>query len=196
MEDINLGALKKDFELDANSYKLINYINLSSKDSTSILEMRNHGLIRERMINSDPISKLEHNNFILSLKNKTAGYWALKKGDLILGSISLVSYNENENSFIGGNFISPELIGSGFGSVINYFMHYVAFEKIGCSKIKAVVKKDNTNALRMNYLFGAKKTTEKNLPDANDEYQSIEFDAQDWLSKIKTKTRKLINHVL
>ncbi|WP_445730722.1 GNAT family N-acetyltransferase [Mariniflexile sp.] len=196
MGNIDLSALNKDFELDANSYKLINYINLSSKDSTSILEMRNHGSIRERMINSDPISNLDHDNFIISLKNKTAGYWALKKGNTILGSISLVNYNENENSFIGGNFISPELIGSGFGSVINYYMHYVAFEKIGCSTIKAVVKKNNKNALRINYLFGARNTVEKNLPDTDDEYQSIEFDALNWLSKIKTKTRKLINHVL
>jgi len=197
MNQINLEALKQNCFLEEKGYCLINYINLSVKDSREILRLRNHSSIRERMVDSGIISEENHFNFILSLKEKNAGYWVLKKENIILGSISLVGYDKKENSFIGGNFISPELIGTGFGVVINYFMHLLAFETVKCNKIKAFVKNSNLNALKINTFFGAARIDAKYIKaDVSSDYTAIEFLSLGWRREVKGKAKKMIQYVL
>ncbi|MDV7137587.1 GNAT family N-acetyltransferase [Maribacter sp. TH_r10] len=197
MSEVDLLGLKKDFNLQLEPYKLINYLNLSIEDSLKILEIRNHPSIRMRMANQAIISEESHIDFISKLLEKNIGYWVLKINEEILGSISMVEYNEFEASFIGGNFIAPEKIGSGFGAVINYCMHLLAFEKLKCQKIKAFVRKDNVNAIRINTLYGAVFLEESIRNDeANNDYKLIEFSSEVWFNKIKEKTSKIIRHVL
>ncbi|MCK0144108.1 GNAT family N-acetyltransferase [Arenibacter sp. F26102] len=197
MYPIDLHALRRDCALEIEGYHLINYSNLSKKDSLKILAIRNDFSIRRRMVNSDLISEENHFHFVSTLSKKNIGYWALKKKGEILGSISLIQYNEKDASFVGGNFIAPEMIGSGFGAVVNYFMHYIAFEIIKCSKIKAIVKKDNINAIRLNKLFGAVLLNENFSQDIiKNEYLSLEFSAETWFNISKEKTRKIIEYVL
>lgn len=197
MFQLNLNALREDCSLDVEGYQMINYNNLNEEDSSEILSIRNHSLIRSRMVKSNIIPKDDHLRFVSTLPKKNVGYWVLKNDKEILGSVSLVDYNEADSSFVGGNFIIPRLIGTGFGVVINYFMHYVAFEVVKCKKIKALVKTDNVNAVRVNKLFGAIMLTNKTLHKENmDEYISLEFTANEWLNKNKKATRKLIEYVL
>lgn len=197
MQKVTLHALKVDYVLEKDGYHLINYSNLSQKDSLKLLAIRNHHSVRTRMVNSNLISEENHLNFILNLPKQNVGYWALKYKNDLLGSISLVDYNEKEGSFVGGNFIAPKMIGSGFGAVINYYMHYVAFEKIKCNKIKAIVKKDNINAIRINKLFGAIHINEYDSKnEIGNDYISLEFPAEYWINGIKEKSRKIIEYVL
>tara|TARA_B110000114_G_scaffold180568_1_gene216612 strand:+ start:4552 stop:5139 length:588 start_codon:yes stop_codon:yes gene_type:complete len=194
---VDLCALRKNYTLNIEGYQLINYSNLTKKDSLVVLAMRNDLSIRSRMVNSDLISEENHYKYISQLPKKNMGYWALKKNDIILGSISLVEYNEDDDSFLGGNYIDPEMIGSGKGAVINHFMHYIAFEVVKCTKIRAIVQKDNVNAIRVNQLFGAvfleKAFKEEKM---NSDYITIEFLANNWINSIKDKTRKIIEYAL
>lgn len=197
MFQVNLDVLKEDCPLDIEGYKLINYINLNKEDCLEILSIRNHSLIRSRMVNTDSISIKNHLSFVLILQKKTVGYWALKKDNEIIGSVSLVDYNETDCSFVGGNFIAPRLIGTGFGVFINYLMHYVAFELVKCDKIKAIVKKDNINAVRVNKLFGAERLEDDSLKtEKMNKYISLEFSAHKWFDHTKKTTRKFIKYVL
>ncbi|PIB28697.1 hypothetical protein BFP77_08660 [Maribacter sp. 4U21] len=197
MLQLNLDVLKEDCPLDTESYQLINYYNLNKKESLEILSIRNHSLIRSRMVKSNLISKEDHLNFVSTLYKKNVGYWALKKDNEIIGSISLVDYDKTDCSFVGGNFILPRLIGTGFGVFINYLMHYVAFELVKCKKIKAIVKTDNINAVRVNKLFGAETLDDNSSNKENiNEYLSLEFSANGWYNYNKKVIRKLIKYVL
>tara|TARA_R110002049_G_scaffold291474_3_gene475431 strand:+ start:7289 stop:7882 length:594 start_codon:yes stop_codon:yes gene_type:complete len=197
MQKVDLQALKVDYVLEKDGYQLINYCNLSQQESLKLLAIRNNPSIRTRMVNSDLISEENHLHFLLNLPNQDVGYWALKRQNEILGSISLVEFNEADLSFIGGNFIAPKMIGGGFGAVVNYYMHFIAFEKIKCRKVKAIVKKDNINAIRINKLFGAVISNENDSKDEiSNDYKSLEFYADNWANNIKEKSRKIIEYVL
>ncbi len=64
MIHVDLQALKKDYKLEIDGYKLINYTNLSSIDSMKILSFRNDSQVRARMVNSDLISEEAHLDFV------------------------------------------------------------------------------------------------------------------------------------
>ena len=132
-----IKALKNNFQID--NYELINYLSLDNNDSLSILSMRNHPLIKKQMNNSRIISFDEHIKFVHDLKFKNDGYWIVKKNNKIFGSIYLTNTNLKESSCLGGNFIDPNLIGTGQGIVINYLMHFLAFEKLAFKYIPVMI---------------------------------------------------------
>ena len=189
--------LTNDFPAELFNYSLIHYINLSNRDYYKLLEYRNHDSVRSSMINTDLISMETHLCFRDKLLNQNLGYWALKREDRIIGSISLTNYNYEELSLIGGNFIAPSLIGSGFGAVANFLMHSVAFEHLLCEKLVSFVKVNNTNANRLNKLFGGLIVDLVNY-DKNQlvEYYKYEFLRESWLNEIKLKTKRLVNYVI
>ena len=160
-------------------------------DSLSILSMRNHPLIKKQMNNSKIISNEEHLKFIENLKSDNVGYWILKINKKIIGSISLTNINFNKSSCVGGNFIDPNLIGTGVGIVINYFMHFLAFEKISCKKINASIKKTNVNAMKINKFFGAKTVS---TTITNDTFSHVEFFSSSWEKEVKLKVYKLLKY--
>lgn len=192
VNQVDLKKLKQSFPFFDQNYSLVNYLDLNIHDSERILEFRNHLTIRTRMVKGDIISIKEHLSFISSLNNKKVGYWVLKSGFTIIGSISLVDYNEKEKSFIGGSFLSPEFIGTGKGIILNYFIHKLAFEIIQCDSIKAIVKKDNSIALRMNKLFGS--IIIKEGTNIESDYLGLEFFSKYWFDRIKNNVEKLMKY--
>ena len=179
-----IKALKNNFQID--NYELINYLSLDNNDSLSILSMRNHPLIKKQMNNSRIISFDEHIKFVHDLKFKNDGYWIVKKNNKIFGSIYLTNTNLKESSCLGGNFIDPNLIGTGQGIVINYLMHFLAFEKLAFKYINAEVKQSNKSAMRINNLFGAQ------LINSNNNINYIRFFDSSWLKEIKPRICKLL----
>ena len=60
-------------------YKLVNFIDLTSKELDMILEWRNHPNVRKWMKNNEKIKKQEHLVFIKLLqKSKNREYFLLK----------------------------------------------------------------------------------------------------------------------
>jgi len=180
-------ALKNNFQID--NYKLINYLSLDNNDFLSILSMRNHPLIKKQMNNSIIISLDEHTKFVHNLKFKNVGYWIVKKNNKIFGSIYLTNTNLKESSCVGGNFINPNLIGTGKGIVINYLMHFLAFEKLAFKCINSEVKESNKSAVRINNLFGAQPI------NSNNNINYIRFFDSTWLKEIKPKICKLLSYL-
>ena len=187
---MNILTLKQDFNI--NDYKLINYLNIEENDSTLVLSNRNHPLIRKQMNNDKIISMKEHLIFIENLKsNNNKGYWILKNKNKFIGSISLVNIDFKESSCVGGNFIDPNYIGTGMGLIINYFMHFLAFEKLSFKFMNAAIKKTNKNAIKINDFFGANKI---NLSCNDEVYINFQFLKSKWEEEIKLKTFKLLKY--
>lgn len=185
--------LQIDYDLEFSGYTLINYKNLNVKESLKILEYRNHDLVRSFMVNTKIISKKAHVNFIKKMPIQNAGYWAIKKNGEIIGSISLVDYDPSEKSLVVGNFLKPDFIGSGQGVLANYFMHYLAFEKVECKKVTAIVKTRNINANRLNSFFGGKVVESFNKNRIL--FNKYEFYSKSWFSNVKSKAKKVIENV-
>lgn len=190
LKNIN-HLLHQDFISIFEGYDLINYINLTEIELLQILRYRNSLSVRAKMVDNQVISKINHLNFVKSLPQKMIGYWALKNEKNIIGSISMVDYNKEKQSFVAGNFLSPDLINSGKGFLINYLTRILAFEKIKCQQILAHVKKDNLSALRANQLFD--NNTAKDIN--NIDYVSFKFLLNDWVL-IKSKVEKYLKYVI
>lgn len=187
-----LNLLNQDFKAIYNNYDLINYINLSRQESINILNQRNTSRVREMMVNDKVIGTQNHFDFVESLRGKKSGYWVLKQGKTLIGSISLIDFNENENSFEAGNFLVTDLIGTGKGLLINYITRILAFDKIAIDQLRASVKKGNKSALRINDLFGKRIEIDPNV--SNEEYVSFLNLKNEW-SENKIKLFKLLKYV-
>jgi len=196
MPGIDLNALKSDFSFETKGYQLTHYLNLSLKESLKILEYRNHDSVRSSMIQSNLITKENHIAFVQNLTTQNRGYWTLKKGKDIIGSISLSNLDFKEKSCVGGNFLNPKFIGSGRGIILNYFMHYLAFEKLNCRKITALVKVNNKNANRLNQFFGGIILNGDNFSFDQSDYNSYEFSSKNWQTSVKAKADKMLKAIL
>jgi UDP-4-amino-4,6-dideoxy-N-acetyl-beta-L-altrosamine N-acetyltransferase len=180
-------ALKQDFKI--NNYELINYLNLEKNDSLFLLSVRNHPLIRKQMKNHNVISERDHFKFIENLRSENIGYWILKHENKFIGSISLVNIDFKKTSCVGGNFIDPNYIGTGLGLIINYFMHFLAFEKMSFDSMNAVIRKTNKNANKINDFFGA-----KSISLCDNDFFHVQFQKTQWEEEIKLKTSKLLKY--
>lgn len=194
---LDLKILTNNLSSELFNYSLTHYINLSDTDYYRILEYRNHDLVRLSMIKTDLISLESHLSFRNKLLNQNLGYWAIKRENRIIGSISLTDYDNQELSIIGGNFLVPNLIGSGFGAVVNFLMHSIAFEQLSCEKLVSFVRENNINANRLNKLFGGSVVDLVYIGESQQEkYYKYEFLKESWLNEIKPKTKKLIKYVI
>ena len=106
------------------------------------------------MVNTRLISQIEHNKFILSLKNQNDKdllsqkryYWAIFKNNQFLGSINLRNINFKNSICFSGAYLNPKILGSGFGALIIYVQHFIAFEILNISKIESLVEVNNKKA--------------------------------------------------
>lgn len=194
---LNLKILTDDISLELFNYSLTHYLNLSGIDYCKILEYRNHDSVRLSMIETAHISMESHLRFRNKLLNKNLGYWALKRENKIIGSISLTDYDNQQLSLVGGNFLAPSLIGSGIGVIANFLMHSIAFEKAHCNKLVSFVKVNNTNANRLNKFFGGVVVDTISKGNKQQEkYYKYEFLKELWFDKIKHNSKKAVNYVI
>jgi len=188
-----LNSLRKTYSFQEPGVVLKNYLELTKVENNLVLEQRNCKSVRKQMLNTNVISANEHIDFVKGLKTKNSGYWAVFRNNEILGTINLVNFNTAKNSITGGNFASQNLIGSGIGVLLNYYMHLIAFEKIDCDILDAVVHKENRNAIRINKAFGAKQINERNTELI--QFVNLEFYKKNWLDGIKKTTNNLLKYV-
>ena len=164
-----------------------NYVNLNTKEFKSILDLRNNPEIRKNMVNTKLISKKEHNKFIDSLKKKSLEkinyYWLIILDNKIIGSISLTNLDNSSSSCFSGAFVNPKFIGSGFGILIIYIQHYIAFELLNLIQIESNIEIANKKAIKINKFFGAFFFKKKKMGKRF--FYPIFFKRKKWKLKIK-----------
>ena len=106
MKIIDLGTQKMDLTKDIylSDSILINFQNLDNKEKEMVRTWRNNESIMKWMYQDHNITEVEHNNFIIKLKEDTKNlYWLLKNisGEYI-GVISLNRIDfRNKNAYLG-----------------------------------------------------------------------------------------------
>lgn len=186
---------------NTKSFVVKNYVCLNKKDSDLILESRNCNDVVKQMVNNKRISEIEHHKFILNLKShndkdlfsKKRYYWAIFKNHKFLGSMYLTNMDLKNSFCTCGTFLNPKTLGSGFGMLIIYIQHFIAFEMFNISKMESLVEINNKKALRINKFFGAEILKNKKIGER--EFYPILFKKKTWKNKIKNY-HNLINKII
>lgn len=158
-----------------------NYICLNKKDSILIWESRNCSDVVKQMVNNKKISQIEHQKFMISLKSqndkdhcsKKRYYWAIFRNYKFVGSINLTNIDLKNSICTSGAYLNSNFVGSGYGMLIIYIQHFIAFEIFNILKIESIVEVNNKKALRINKFFEAEIF--KNQKIGKREFYSILF---------------------
>lgn len=147
--------IDKQLRYTVNGYTYENFINLSEKQTETILEWRNHVDIRRYMYNPDSISLLEHKRFICSLlEREDVFYWLVYKKERVVGVVNLTDVHVEDSTAELGYYIVPDLLNSGIGLDFAYSNFCFAFDSIGCSKLIGGIHSANRNALLLDKYLG------------------------------------------
>lgn len=129
------------------SVKIINFLHLSKEKYDKILEYRNQAYIREASLNTDIITKQQHENY-LNL---------LKKQDIFFAFLVTVQDNDyavinlkkvDADTFYIGDYLVNEIYKFEGGGVVSKFcIHYIC-QKMGAKFIKYDIKHTTTRNLR------------------------------------------------
>lgn len=139
----------------SDTYKFINYCELSLHDCKEIWQLRNHPDVRKWMINDVPIPLENHLAFIERLKSDSAkDYFIIKDTDSnIIGSVN-ISYTESGISE-RGLFINPQYWGKGHAARSMKEFYGKMRDLANVTGIETVVKVDNAASNGLEQKLGA-----------------------------------------
>lgn len=136
-----------------DDYLLINYTELSLDQKKALLEIRNSESIRKWMIDNSIISLDEHLSFIGNLEKSSKDYYyAVLKGNEILGGISVTNWDSKQRTCEWGCFLNPKFFG--FGLKLGYLFIILIFQYFYAIKVYSTVKNDNLEAIEFNKALG------------------------------------------
>lgn len=151
--------------------KLINFIDISSKEKKMVLAWRNHQDIRKWMNNKNEITLKEHLKYIDSLSSKNDRiYFLLKELDNYLGVIDFTNIKENEFAEFGV-YTKPNL--TGIGSILMKAIMDYAFNTLKLKKLIANVYVNNEKAIKLYKKFNFIEM--KKDRDSNGEFIRMEL---------------------
>ena len=140
----------KNYKFNINENKeieLINYVNLSNREKSLTLEMRNHKEINKWMFNRNNILEQEHLAFIENLKNdKSRKYFLVKFEKNIIGSINFSNIIQKKSAELG-LYANPLINKRGLGELLNSVSGIYAFQKLNVKKIILKVFSENQRAI-------------------------------------------------
>jgi len=128
--------------------RLINFTNLTFKQTLDVLEWRNHPNIRSTSHNREEISIGSHRNFIDGLKSDWTKCYFYIAGDE--GGLGVFSFSDiTGTSAVYGCYKNPYLTTKGIGTVITKEAILYAFNVLELKTIYADVYDDNIASLKM-----------------------------------------------
>ncbi len=126
---------------------------LDLKNKKEILFWRNNSKVRSMMLNKDEISLEIHLEFIKNLNNNDHKlYWKVNFKNNKIGVLYLFDITESRASW--GYYLNPELIGSGYGILLEYTVLLIAFEKLNLSELFCETLNINKSVLKIHNYFG------------------------------------------
>ncbi len=173
--------IDKNKEYQHGNLTFVNYIQLSEAELLTILKFRNHVTVRQMSHNNKDITLEEHFDFVEKLKtDSTDFYFAIKKNDIIIGSVSLTKCDFLNKNIFAGVFLDPKLIGSGLGVELEFESIRLAFVTFGIESATCIIFEDNNISHTIIPEFNFKKIATQPL------YSTYELSKKDWLKLPKT----------
>lgn len=127
--------------------RIVNYVDMTLEESRKAWEVRNLPEIRRCMTRPEPFSFESHLAFVESLRgNASKLYYAVFKGDELIGSYDFVDIRDGESAE-HGLYVNPAFHGMGYASVIESVMDECILER-GVRRILAEVLKSNPASCR------------------------------------------------
>jgi len=139
---------------DFGKYSFINYTDLNSDQSNTILEERNNKSVRKWMSTPDIISTQEHKDFLINLKKANNRlYWLVLRNNLPVGSVNIVDITQDNSSGVWGYFLFDKYQGTGWGIDIQFFALSIFFNYLALDCVFGCINKDNKNSLAIQPIF-------------------------------------------
>lgn len=111
---------------ESHGYKFKNFICLTDEEKRMVLQWRNHKIVRNKMVNKEPISLESHLLYIESLKTRTdCYYWLVYYPDgAPIGVLDLLHVDKENDTAEFGEYLNPDTAGLGFEFLIecNFFI--------------------------------------------------------------------------
>ncbi len=128
--------------------KLVSYTKLSDCEQSFAREMRNHPSIKRWMYSQKKISKTEHRDFLVKLRNnQEKRYFLVKYKNEILGSINFSNIIQNETIDFG-LFVNPFKKSKGAGKILEIAGNIYSHTIFGAKKIRLEVLSSNARAIK------------------------------------------------
>lgn len=142
----------------------ISYHNISDAEKMLLLEWRNHDAIRKQMYSTYKIPLENHLAFINSLRYwDDRYYWAVFKGEEMIGSMNLTDVNRDQGSAEIGFYLRPNCIGSGNGYRFLKSLVDFSTKALGLTSLYAATHLQNARAAHLFKKLGFATTGQKVL---------------------------------
>ncbi|WP_405208890.1 UDP-4-amino-4,6-dideoxy-N-acetyl-beta-L-altrosamine N-acetyltransferase [Aquimarina sp. LLG6339-5] len=160
-----------------------NYTKLSLAEKRTILDFRNHELVRNMMNNNSIIELQGHLEFITRLKDDNHNYyWTVLKKEKIVGAVYLNKVDPDLRDPYWGIFLDPKYIGTGLGVEVEFESLTLFFNQFGLKKIKGEVLRNNIDSIQIQEKFLFKQIEN----ETNNKYFQLQLTCEDWKELPKT----------
>ncbi|BCX79197.1 hypothetical protein [Campylobacter sp. 19-13652] len=133
--------------MQQKSVRIVNFLHLSPEKYDKILEYRNQKYVREASLNTDIITKNQHENYLNLLKKQDLFFaFLITVDDKDYAVISLKKVNDD--TFYIGDYLVNEVYKFEGGGVVNKFCTHYICEKLGAKFISYDILYTTTRNLR------------------------------------------------
>lgn len=146
----------KDYKF--GNLRLVNFINLSSREKEMIRRWRNHKEVSRWMCSKKNISLREHSLFLKKLKSDSSSHYWLGsyRGDEYLGVVYLNKIDYfNRHAYLG-IYTNPETPVKGRGRLLMDCLKKITFKRLKLHTLKLEVEQDNLRAIKFYKMAGFK----------------------------------------
>ncbi|MCT4631829.1 MAG: GNAT family N-acetyltransferase [Firmicutes bacterium] len=156
-----------------------------------VLAWRNQEFVRSKMVSKDIISEKDHLNYMGKLVGRD-------DNKIFVGFINGEAFGivtckvEDTNIDYGYYLVKEELLGMGFGMLMEYFSIKYVFDNFFVDKIKIKVLDDNKKVISLHKKFGFKVSGNITFDERSFVTMTLEKDI--WEEK-KERHKKIINKV-
>jgi len=167
----------------------VNFNDLDNENKNKIREWRNQIFVRKNMDNISLISEKEHKHFLESIKNnnKINNYlFFFNNKPIGIGNIK----EENDKWIFGYYLIDEKFLNFGYGSLIEYVILNLFFQKNKFNNLFVKVKKNNNKVINMHKRFGFKEYSDF----SNKDYIFLILTEEEWFNK-KQNIRNVIEKI-
>lgn len=147
-----------------SGYQLIDFIDLSDEQKSTVLRWRNHPMVRQWMFTSSEIPLQDHLQFIDGLKGDSERqYLWVNHQNTAIGVITFNEIDRQSGSAEIGFYVNPEKTDKGRGTALMTAALHYAGRFLRLSKLSLVVMADNQAALGLYKKFGFQEVAGERL---------------------------------
>jgi len=154
--------------------KLISFVDLTIEKQKMILEWRNHESIRKWMYSCEPISEMNHFEFIKKLKlDKHNLYFLVNQNSIDIGVIYFNNIDFNREVAEFGLYSNPFREMIGIGTTLSKVSINYAFNMLKLQTLRLEVLLHNERAIKLYKKFNFKEFIQKTINNQEIVYMEL-----------------------